>query len=253
MGPAAARFGSVNATPEHQRTLLDVADLDRRMAQAERARAQPAQGARITELVAIRQEQLRELATLAGVRDDARAELARLESDVKLVEQRRARDAERLASATNPKQAQALEHELATLAKRQSDLEDTELDVMGRVEDAEAALAAQQALLDTTTAEGTTLTAQAKADVTAATELGTQLTRDRAAVVATLPEALLAEYTRRATNSAGAALLTRGTCEGCRMMLPGTDLAEIRRAPEDAVVSCPECGCILVRTEESGL
>lgn len=243
----------MNASPEHQRILLDVADLDRRIAQAERARTTPTQAARINELVAIRQDQLRELTALTGTRDDVRTELTRIESDVALVEQRRARDADRLAAATNPKEAQALEHEIASLARRQSDLEDAQLDVMGRLEDAEAAVAAQQALLDTTTSEGSALTAQAKADVAAATELGAQLVRDREAVTATVPAPLLAEYTRRAANSAGAALLTRGTCEGCRIVLPGTDIAEIRRAAEDAVVSCPECGCILVRTEESGL
>lgn len=243
----------MNASPEHQRILLDIADLDRRIAQAERARTKPSQAARISELVAIRQEQLRELTAVTGTRDDVRTELKRIESDVALVEQRRARDAQRLAAATNPKEAQALEHEIASLARRQSDLEDAQLDVMGRVEDADAAVAAQQALLDTTTAEGTALTAQAKADVAAATDLGAQLARDREAVAATVPAPLLAEYTRRAANSAGAALLTRGTCEGCRIVLPGTDLNEIRRAADDAVVSCPECGCILVRTEESGL
>ncbi|MFS0912823.1 zinc ribbon domain-containing protein [Microbacterium sp. 179-I 3D2 NHS] len=243
----------MNASPENQRTLLDIADIDRRIAQAERARRQPTQGPRITELVAIRQDQLRELTALTGTRDDVRTELTRLESDVALVEQRRVRDAERLAAATNPKEAQALEHELASLARRQSDLEDAELDVMGRLEEAEAAVAAQQALLDTTTTEGSALTAQAKADVAAATELGAQLVRDRAAVAATVPAALLADYDRRARNSAGAALLTRGTCEGCRMVLPSTDLNDIRRAPDDAVVSCPECGSILVRTEQSGL
>ncbi|MFS0851984.1 zinc ribbon domain-containing protein [Microbacterium sp. 179-I 3D4 NHS] len=243
----------MNASPEHQRILLDIADLDRRIAQADRARTHPSQAARIGELVAIRQEQLRELTSLTGTRDDVRAELSRVESDVALVEQRRARDAQRLAEATNPKEAQALEHELASLARRQSDLEDAELDLMARVEEAEAAVAAQQALLDITTAEGTTLTAQGKADVAAAAELGVQLARDRAALSETVPAALLAEYTRRSANSAGAALLTRGTCGGCNIMLPGTDLNEIRRAPEDAVVSCPECGAILVRTEESGL
>ncbi|MFB4351117.1 zinc ribbon domain-containing protein [Microbacterium sp. CR_7] len=243
----------MNASPEHQRILLDIADLDRRIAQAERARTKPSQAARISELVAIRQEQLRELTAVTGTRDDVRTELKRIESDVALVEQRRARDAQRLAAATNPKEAQALEHEIASLARRQSDLEDAQLDVMGRVEDADAAVAAQQALLDTTTTEGTALTAQAKADVAAATDLGAQLARDREAVAATVPAPLLAEYTRRAANSAGAALLTRGTCEGCRIVLPGTDLNEIRRAADDAVVSCPECGCILVRTEESGL
>ncbi|WP_282845836.1 zinc ribbon domain-containing protein [Microbacterium oxydans] len=243
----------MNASPENQRTLLDIADLDRRIAQAERARTKPSQAERISELVAIRQDQLRELTALAGTRDDVRTELKRLESDVAVVEARRNRDAERLAASTNPKDAQALEHELGSLARRQSDLEDAELDVMGRLEEAEAAVAAQQALLDTTTAEGTALTAQAKADVAAATELGAQLARDRAAVAETVSPALLAEYDRRAKNSAGAALLTRGTCEGCRILLPSTDLNDIRRAADDLVVSCPECGCILVRTEESGL
>ena len=243
----------MNATPENQRTLLDIADLDRRIAQAERARTKPSQAGRISELVAIRQDQLRELTALAGTRDDVRTELKRLESDVAVVEARRNRDAERLAASTNPKDAQALEHELASLARRQSDLEDAELDVMGRLEEAEAVVAAQQALLDTTTAEGSALTAQAKADVAAATDLGAQLARDRAAVAETVSPALLAEYDRRAKNSAGAALLTRGTCEGCRILLPSTDLNDIRRAADDLVVSCPECGCILVRTEESGL
>lgn len=243
----------MNSSPENQRILLDIADLDRRIVQAERARTQPSQAARIAELAAIRQSQLRELTGLAGTRDDARTELTRIESDVTLVEQRRARDAERLAVSSSAKDAQALEHELASLARRQSELEDAQLDIMGRVEEADASLATQQALIDTTTAEGSALTAQAKADVAAATELGAQLARDRAAVSARLPEDLLGEYTRRAKNSAGAALLTRGTCQGCRIELPRTDLSQIRNAVDDAVMFCPECGCILVRTDESGL
>lgn len=251
MSAAPDTFDTVKASPEHQRILLDVADIDRRISQAEHARTKPVQAARISELVAIRQDQLRELTALTGVRDDARIELTRLEADVKLVEQRRARDTERLATATNAKEAQALESELDSLARRQSSLEDTELDVMGRVEEADAAVAAQQALLDATTAEGSALTAQAKADVAAATELGEQLARDRAAVTEVLPEQLLADYARRAGNSAGAALLTAGTCEGCRIVLPSTDLNSIRTAADDEIVSCPECGCILVRTDES--
>lgn len=243
----------MNASPEHQRLLLDVADLDRRLQQAEHARTQPAQAARINELAKERQEQLRELTVLTGVRDDARTELRRLESDVALAEQRRTRDAERLAAATNPKDAQALERELASLARRLSDLEDAQLEVMGRVEDAESAVAAQQALIDAITAEGTELTAQAKTAVAAATTEGEHLSRDRAAIAEGIPADLLAEYTRRVARGPGAALLRRGTCEGCRMMLSGTDLNSIRHAAPDEVVSCPECGCILVRTDESGL
>lgn len=243
----------MNASPEQQRLLLDVADLDRRIRQAERARTQPEHAARINELAALRQAQLRDLTVATGVLDDARAELRRLEADVAVVEQRRARDAERLAVATNPKDAQALESELASLSRRTSDLEDQELEVMARVEESESAVAAQQAVIDATTAEGTDLTARAKAAVAAATEEGERLVRDRAAIVSGIDEALVAEYTRRAARTTGAALLRGGTCEGCRMVLSGIDLTTIRQAPAEQVVSCPECGCILVRTEESGL
>lgn len=243
----------MNATPEHQRILLDVAELDRRLQQAEKLRANPVQGARINELAKERQEQLRELTVLTGARDDARTELTRLESDVKVTEQRRTRDTDRLATTANPKDAQALERELASLALRISSLEDLELEVMERVEQAEAAVAAQQALIDTTTAEGTELTTQAKAQVAAATTEIEQLTRDREAVTSDLPAELLAEYTRRASRGIAVGLLRRGTCEGCRMMLSGTHLNEVRQAAPDAVVSCPECGAILVRTDESGL
>ncbi|MBW1639431.1 MULTISPECIES: zinc ribbon domain-containing protein [Microbacterium] len=243
----------MKANPAHQIVLLDIADLDRRIARAEHARTHPPQGERINELAALRQEQLRELTVLTGRRDDVQAELTRVESDVALVEQRRDRDAQRLAATANPKDAVALEQELASLARRQSDLEDMQLDVMGRLEEAEAARAAQQALIDATVEEGTRLTAEAKAQVAAATTEGEQLARDRAALTDSVPPSLLSEYERRAQRTAGAALLRRQTCEGCRMVLSGTDLNVIRQADPEEVVSCPECGCILVRTEESGL
>ena len=37
------------------------------------------------------------------------------------------------------------------------------------------------------------------------------------------------------------------------MVLAGSDLSALRAAAPESVVTCPECGCILVRTEESGL
>jgi len=244
----------VKATPENQRTLLEIADLDRRLLQSERARTQPSQGARINELAGVRKQQLGELTALTGVLDDARAELKRIESDVALATQRRDRDGERLATATDPKQAQALENEIDSLTRRISMIEDTELEIMGRVEEAQNDVDAQQALLDQTQTEGAKLTAAAKADIAAATAEGEHLTRDRAALAGTVAAELLADYERRASRGGiGVGLLRRGVCEGCRMVLSGTDITEIRKAASDEVLSCPECGAILVRTEESGL
>ncbi|MCR2818755.1 C4-type zinc ribbon domain-containing protein [Microbacterium sp. zg.Y1090] len=244
----------MNASPADQRRLLDIADLDARIGQAERTRAQPPQAARVKELLAQRQTYNQQLAQLLGARDDARTELARIEADVAVVQARSDRDAQRLTTSANAKEAQGLEHEIASLGKRRSALEDAELEVMEKLERADAEVAAQEALIAETNAEGSRLSDEAKAVVAEATARLDEAARDRAAIVGELPAELVAMYDRIAARSAvGAALLRRGTCEGCRMVLSGTDRQAIRDTPADTVVTCPECGCILERTEESGL
>lgn len=244
----------MKASPEHQRTLLEIADLDRLIQQAERARTQPPQGARINELAGARKQQLAELTALMGALDDARSELSRVESDVELATQRRDLDGKRLIASTDPKQAQALESEIESLGRRISMLEDTELELMLRVEDAQSAVDAQQALIDQTQAEGAALTVAAKSEMADAAIESGQLGRDRAALAGTVAAELLADFERRAARGGiGVGLLRGGVCEGCRMMLSGTDLTQVRKAAPDDVMSCPECGGILVRTEESGL
>jgi len=243
----------VNASPADQRRLVEVAELDARIRQADHARRNPPQAARVQELLAHRQTLSQELRTRLGARDDLRTELSRIESDVAMVDARSARDADRLASSSNPKEAQGLESELASLARRKSDLEDGELEVMERLEQADAAVAEQEALISSTNSEGADLSAEAKRIVAEATAAFDAATRDRAAIASSVPAELLAYYDRLAVRSSGAALLLRRTCEGCRMVLAGTDLQVLRQAAEDQIVTCPECGCILVRGEESGL
>lgn len=243
----------MNASPADQLRLVEVAELDARIRQADHARKNPPQAGRVQELLARRQTLSQELTTRLGARDDLRTELSRIESDVAVVDARSARDAERLAASSNSKEAQGLESELASLARRKSDLEDAELELMERLEQADAAVAEQEALIADTNAQGVELSAEAKRVVAEATASFDAATRDRAAVAATLPADLVAAYEKLATRSAGAAILRARTCEGCHMVLSGTDLNALRRAPEDAVVYCPECGSILVRTYDSGL
>lgn len=243
----------MKATAADQRRLVEVAQLDARIRQADHARRNPPQAARVQELLGRRQELSAELSSRLGARDDLRTELSRIESDVAVVDARAARDAQRLASSSNAKEAQGLESELAALARRKSDLEDAELSVMERLELADAAVAEQEGLIAATNAEGAELSAEGKRAVAEAGAAFDAATRDRAAIAGGLPGELMALYERVAARSSGAALLRRRTCEGCRMVLAGTDLQVLRQAPEDEVVTCPECGCILVRDDESGL
>jgi predicted nucleic acid-binding Zn-ribbon protein len=148
-----------------------------------------------------------------------------------------------------------LQHELDSLKRRQSDLEDQELELMERLEVAETALAAaqqglQQARADRERAEQ--LRDDALADITDGTERHEAV---RAEVAAGISAPLLALYDRiRAqTGTTGAAMLKARQCQGCRIELYGNELATVRNADPHEVVRCENCGRILVRTAESGL
>ncbi len=71
----------------------------------------------------------------------------------------------------------------------------------------------------------------------------------RAAAAAEVPGDVLGAYeaTRSRMGGIGAARLVGNRCEGCHLEIPSAELEEVRRAPEDAVVTCPECLRILVR------
>ncbi len=243
----------MKATYEDQLLLLDLVRLDAQARQAETAKRNPAQAARVQQLLAQRQALSVELTGLLGTRDDIDAELRRVISDVAVVDARSARDVERLAKTSSPKDAQGLEHEIASLARRKSELEDAELILMERLEAADAEVSAQQALIADVNAEGARLSAEGKAAVAEAQTAYDAASRDRAAVAARVPGELLSYFERLAERTPGAGLLTRRTCGGCHMELSGTDLKTVASAAEDDVVTCPQCGCILVRTYESGL
>lgn len=243
----------MNANPADQLLLLDLVRLDSQARGADTARRNPAQAARVNALLTQRQSLSVELTRLLGIRDDIEAELKRIVSDVAVVDKRAARDAQLLAATSSAKDAQGLEHEIASLARRKSELEDAELSLMERLESADAEADAQRALISEINDEGARLSAEGKAAVADAQARWDAATRDRAAIAARIPEALLAQYDRIAQRGPGAGLLSRRMCGGCHMELSGIDLKGIARAAEDAIVTCPECGCILVRTDESGL
>lgn len=182
--------------------------------------------------------------------------MSKAESDVEQVRQRSARDVARLESGQGGhKELESLQHEIATLARRQSDLEDAELEVMERLE-------AVTARVDELTAEreatqGRLALVQARRDTVLA-DLATErekLQRDRVGMVAGLDAALLTLYEkiRASSGGTGAAVLRARCCEGCRLELNPQDLQRIRSAADDEVVRCEECRRILVRTGESGL
>ncbi|GGO67447.1 hypothetical protein GCM10010910_29240 [Microbacterium nanhaiense] len=243
----------MKASAADQRILLDLASIDVALERVDAQRKNPPHAARVKELISSRNEEGRALVERTNARDDISAELRRVEADISVTRGRQMRDEERLSKTAVARDARALENEIEALAARIDALETRELELMEELQEAERRVSEQQEVLAGITTEGQRLSAEGKAAVEAASVEFTQLTRDREAVAGRIPDPLLKDYERLASRGVGAGLFQHGTCGGCHMTLAPTDVDALRRAAEDDVVNCPECGCIMVRTYESGL
>ncbi|MBO1333186.1 zinc ribbon domain-containing protein [Streptomyces sp. VRA16 Mangrove soil] len=247
----------MNAAPADQIRLLDVQDLDVRLQQlAHKKKSLPEHA----ELESLTKDltQLRDLHVAATTEEsDCAREQTKAEQDVDQVRQRAARDQQRLDSGaiTSPKDLENLQREIASLAKRQGDLEDVVLEVMERRESAQeraselaGRLASVQAKIDDATARRDQAAGELDAEAA-------KVTKERETVAASLPADLLKLYDRLREKSGGigAAKLQQRRCGGCRLELDVTEVNEIRAAAADAVVRCENCSRILVRTSESGI
>ena len=189
--------------------------------------------------------------------DDLSAEQRKDDADVEQVKTRRERDRSRMDQGliTNPKDLERMGHELESLERRITSLEDTELEVMERLEDTQAELEKVTSEL-AGFEEGTLILTTARDQRSGGIrDEVTALERERAAAVAGLPDDLTALYERLRgqKNGVGAAALTRGECGGCRLSMNAADLRAMAAAPSDEVIRCEECQRILVRTADSGL
>ena len=246
----------MKASPEAQRRLLDLQAVDTALAQlAHRRRTLPELAqidAVARELSALEDERVRAQVAV----DDLDRDISRFEKDIEQVRARKDKDQVRLNSGGGPvRELEALQHELATLNRRQSELEDAELELMEQRETAQATLDAIVARL--ADARERRDAAEARRDQSLA-EIGKEQEFRMAArqpLAADLPADLLTLYDKVRADSGGlgAALVRSGRCGGCRIELYGADLNRVKAAPADEVVRCEECRRIMVRTNESGL
>jgi uncharacterized protein len=194
--------------------------------------------------------------TRAGVEiSDLEAEQRKADADVDLVRHRSEKDRALLETINDAKQLSNLQHELESLARRQAELEDVELEVMERLDAAQkshAALVAQREAVASDLEVARAALGVALADLEEEEQAAVAA---RASAAQRVPADLLALYDKlRADNAGiGAAALHRGRCEGCRIELTPVDIGRIREAPATEVIRCEECRRILVRTADSGL
>lgn len=150
---------------------------------------------------------------------------------------------------TNPKDLEALQHELDTLADLQRGLEDRVIEQMELAEPLDEKLSAHDAAVEAATAALEAARATLTIEVAELEAELADLEPRREEAAEAVDEGLLAQYDKIRARSAGvgAARLVGGRCEGCHLSLPAVDVDTIKHLPPDEVVLCPECGRILVR------
>ncbi|MEQ4719711.1 C4-type zinc ribbon domain-containing protein [Nonomuraea sp. B19D2] len=246
----------MKAAPEAQKRLLDLAELDSvidRLAHRRRTLPELAEIDERSKLFARLATQVIEAETEAG---DLAREQAKAESDVDAVRTRADRDQKRLDSGavTSPRDLASLQSEIASLHKRQGDLEEVVLEIMERRE------AADTKVTDLITQRDELAAALAAAEARRDEALkeidkeAGEVQGRRSGVSGDIPADLLGLYQKlKDQYGVGAAMLRGGRCQGCKVALSIAEMNRIKAAPHDEVLRCDECRRILVRTAESGL
>lgn len=245
----------MNADPASQRVLLDLARVDAEVLRLNHRTKNLPEDAEVAELTGRMSTERDESVRISMVVEDFDRDITKLENEVRQTRLRERKDRELMASGSiAAKQLTELEHELRGLARRQSVLEDEQLEVMERREAtaleqqrAEATVLATER--DLQGARGRRDEALKDIDVARGRTSG-----ERVALTADLPADLLADYDRRrAAAGVGAGLLQARRCGACRLELDATFVQNVKKMLADQVAYCEECTAILVRTNESGL
>ena len=246
----------LKADTSRQWRLLDLQALDTRLDQIAHRKATLPELAELRELNAQTSVLDGDLVRARTALGDVQREIVKADSDVQLVRDRIVRNQDRMdAGQGTAKDLQALVHEVGSLARRQSALEDVELEVMERAEGLASDVSRLEAACDQLTVRVDELKAgrdSAFADMDAEVE---QIGHSRADVVAGVGGELVALYEkiRASSDGIGAAVLRQHRCEGCNLELNQVDINRFTAAAQDEVLRCEECRRILIRTSESGV
>ncbi len=177
------------------------------------------------------------------------ATVERCERESHEIDVHRDRLQKQLRTVIAPREAEALQHEIATLEERRGELDDAELQALEEQaqldDDLTALVAREQGLREDVVAAESGLAAAERAIDAELAEAAARVESARAE----LDGGLLARYDGLRSHDRVAAALLAGTrCEGCHLDLSAHEVEEARSAAADAdgLTDCPQCGRLLV-------
>lgn len=237
--------------------MLDVQAIDQKLDQlAHRRKTLP----EVTELeaLAVEHARLHDAEVVAGTTvADFEREQKRADAEVEQVRARKNRDQQQLDSGQvrSPKELENLQSEIQSLHRRQSVLEDAELEIMERLDDAQGKVAA---LVSERQKVGDRMQEVQSARDASWKQIDDEVESaqsERVVLIREIPVDLIALYEkiRADRGGIGAAALHQRRCEGCRLQLDTAELVRIRELPPNVIIRHEECRRILVRTPQSGI
>ena len=238
----------MKANLQDQKRLLELVDLDLTLVRnaGDRAKLQSATAiSEASEKALALSDQLIDARNKVG---DLELELKRSENDLELVENRITKDNQRLTSTTSAKDAQGIEHELTTLAKRKSELEDAELGIMEDLETVRAQLSLAENAKSAAEKELAALRSALETNTSALDSARAELSSKRSALIGLIDPELAAAYQRKADRNVAVGKLVGRECGACRLSITATNLEEIVALPADEIAECPNCQAYLVRS-----
>jgi predicted nucleic acid-binding Zn-ribbon protein len=180
--------------------------------------------------------------------DSVVREQTRLESEADSLERKIDAEQRRLydGSVANPKELEAIQHEVANLRQRKGRVEDDILSQMERREDMEGRLPTLEAELQEARDRAAEIESGSQREFTDVS-VGLDSRRgERNALVPFFDEELLELYEdlRASKKGIGAARLLDGVCQGCHQKLSALELDRIKRS--EGIRRCEYCRRILV-------
>lgn len=230
--------------------LLELQDLDTVISQLHHRRAALPERQELARVTASLSEIGKRTAEIQESRGELLARQQALEEEIASITARRESLEQRMYAArgTPARDLQAMDEEIGHLRQRRDQMEDAELELMVALEPLDAELATLDARSAALRAEASQLSgALGAAEGEIDTELASQEAA-RAAAASGVPEDLRSRYEslRARLGGTGAARLVGNRCSGCHLELPSMEVERIRHLPAGTVVTCEQCGRILV-------
>lgn len=190
-------------------------------------------------------------AAIQGQRDEIARAQRRIEDEVAGIEEKVTSETGTLysGSVTSPRELQAIQEEIDALGRRQRQLEDQVIELMEQAEPLDGELETAQAARADLDRQVAGAQASMAASEAAIDEELASVEAERDEARAGVADDLLARYDKMRPQYGGVAVarLVGSSCGGCHLVLSAVELDRIRHQPPDALVTCQECGRLLVR------